>query len=87
MLQILGGSQPAPLWPEVHAPHAITLHQDANVYVSEMDAGTAIEVQLGAGRQAYLVTIEGECVLGGGCSWGPAIRHTVSTMLTIASHI
>ena len=60
LLQILGGSRPAPLWPEVHAPHAIKLHQDANVYVSEMDAGTAIEVQLGAGRQAYLVTIEGE---------------------------
>ena len=33
--------------------------QDANVFVSEADAGISQQIQLGPNRQAYLVCIEG----------------------------
>lgn len=33
--------------------------QDANVFVSECDAGTKFNLALGATRQAYLICIEG----------------------------
>lgn len=39
--------------------------QDANVFVSENDPGTRFDVPLGAGRQAYVVCIEGEPGAGG----------------------
>lgn len=34
--------------------------QDANVFVSECDAGTKFSITLGAKRQAYLICIEGD---------------------------
>ena len=34
--------------------------QDANVFVSECDAGTKFNIELGAKRQAYLICIEGD---------------------------
>lgn len=37
---------------------------DANVFVSENDAGFGHEIVLGAGRQAYLVCIEGSMAVG-----------------------
>eukprot|EP00897_Mesotaenium_endlicherianum_P008096 jgi/Mesen1/7314/ME000376S06489 len=37
----------------------IPVHQDANIFVSEMDAGFQQEYTLQRGRQAYLVCIEG----------------------------
>ena len=41
--------------------HAFVLcAQDANVFVSEADAGVAQQIQLGQTRQAYLVCIEGD---------------------------
>lgn len=43
--------------------HSIKLHQDANVFVSESDAGKSFELQLGGSRQAYLLCIEGKCPL------------------------
>ena len=33
--------------------------QDANVFVSESEAGTSFSIDLGARRQAYLICIEG----------------------------
>ena len=39
--------------------------QDAHVFVSENDAGVEHSVELGAGRQAYLVCIEGSAQLAG----------------------
>lgn len=37
----------------------IAINQDANVYATELDAGARINFSLGAGRQAYLVCLEG----------------------------
>ncbi len=34
--------------------------QDANVFVSECDAGTKFNIELGPKRQAYLICIEGD---------------------------
>jgi redox-sensitive bicupin YhaK (pirin superfamily) len=42
----------------------VTINQDANVYVSEFDAGETMEFQLAEGRQAYLKLIEGSIELG-----------------------
>ena len=41
------------------AAASVTLHQDSNVFVSESDAGTSFEVELGAGRQMYALCMEG----------------------------
>jgi hypothetical protein len=38
--------------------------QEANIYVSESDAGVSHKIVLGAGRQAYLVCIEGGLTIG-----------------------
>ncbi len=38
----------------------IHLHQDANIYVSELDAGSTLEFNVQEHRQAYLVQIEGQ---------------------------
>ncbi len=62
LLHILGGTGAAPAWPGVRPGKPIRLHQDANVYVSESDAGVKHDIVLAAGRQAYLVCIEGEAV-------------------------
>lgn len=42
---------------DVAAP--ITLNQDCNVYVSEFDRGVPLHIEIGDGRQAYMVCIEG----------------------------
>lgn len=39
--------------------------QDVNVYVSEIDVGNSVFYDLGSGRQAYMVQIEGESILNG----------------------
>ena len=49
--------------------------QDANVFVSESDAGVRHELVLAPGRQAYLVCIEGSLSVvaaGGGQAGGEA---------------
>lgn len=43
----------------------VKLHQDANIYVSELDAGKEIRFAIGNGRQIYFVQIEGESELNG----------------------
>ncbi|KAL3154114.1 hypothetical protein ABBQ32_013646 [Trebouxia sp. C0010 RCD-2024] len=59
LLLILGGSKEVPTWEAVSPGKGIKLHQDANVFVSECDAGTKFSLALGAKRQAYLICIEG----------------------------
>lgn len=53
-----------PAWPNIHSTSAIALHQDANVFVSECDAGQSFDLQLAPQRQAYLVCAEGGWVQG-----------------------
>jgi redox-sensitive bicupin YhaK (pirin superfamily) len=60
LLQVLQGTGQAPAWPNIHSKQCIKLHQDANIFVSESDAGFQYELQLGAERQVYLVCMEGE---------------------------
>ncbi len=56
-----GGTGPTPAWPDAHDLRSIKLYQDANVFVSESDAGVAFEgLELGINRTAYLVCIEGK---------------------------
>ncbi|KAK9816980.1 hypothetical protein WJX72_007758 [[Myrmecia] bisecta] len=62
---LLGGTGAVPAWDNVRGPSSIKLHQDANVFVSENDAGVQHQVTLGPGRQAYLVTIEGQLEVNG----------------------
>eukprot|EP00878_Enallax_costatus_P006680 GHUV01007002.1.p1 GENE.GHUV01007002.1~~GHUV01007002.1.p1 ORF type:complete len:306 (+),score=68.25 GHUV01007002.1:47-964(+) len=59
LLQVLRGSVACPAWPGIHSTSAIALHQDANVFVSECDAGQTFDLQLAPQRQAYLVCAEG----------------------------
>eukprot|EP00887_Chlorella_sp_A99_P004817 scaffold4.g4817.t1 len=66
LLHLLGGTGPVPAWEGVNATgECIRLHQDANVFVSESDAGVEQQIVLGAQRQAYLVCIEGGLRVGG----------------------
>ncbi|KAG5178957.1 RmlC-like cupin [Tribonema minus] len=44
----------------------IKLNQDCNVYIGELDAGASASLPLAAGRQAYMVCIEGKVSLAGG---------------------
>eukprot|EP01027_Heterolobosea_sp_BB2_P017358 GEZU01024602.1.p1 GENE.GEZU01024602.1~~GEZU01024602.1.p1 ORF type:complete len:262 (-),score=55.80 GEZU01024602.1:101-886(-) len=46
----------------------IRLHQDANIFVSEIDAGNSVQFTLQRGRQAYLVCIEGSLELNNGAT-------------------
>ncbi|KAL3162869.1 hypothetical protein ABBQ32_009320 [Trebouxia sp. C0010 RCD-2024] len=59
LLHILGGTGTMPSWKTVTPGAGIALHQDANVFVSEADAGVSQEISLRQDRQAYLVCIEG----------------------------
>jgi redox-sensitive bicupin YhaK (pirin superfamily) len=60
LLHVLSGVGPAPAWQRVNSKGAIQLHADANVFVSENDAGVSYQLELGPSRQAYLVCMEGE---------------------------
>lgn len=73
LLQLLGGTGDPPSWPGAASSSSssrgssglIRLHQDVNVFVSESDAGVSHPVELAAGRQAYLVCIEGRLTVNG----------------------
>ncbi len=70
----------------------IKINQDANIYVSEIEGGGAAELNLGEGRQAYIVCIEGEIgVNGTELSERDAAEVTDETTIKIitkaASHI
>ena len=43
----------------------IKIHQDASIHVLELDKGKEIDFPLAAGRQAYLVQIEGHSTING----------------------
>lgn len=60
LLHVLSGVGPAPAWQGVNCKGCIKLHADANVFVSENDAGVSYQLELGPSRQAYLVCMEGE---------------------------
>lgn len=59
LLHVLGGEGKAPNWEKYNRKEVITLHQDANVFVSESDPQTVFNIELGMNRQAYMVCIEG----------------------------
>jgi hypothetical protein len=51
LLRILGGTGAAPAWPGLVTRDEVALYQDANVIVSESDAGTAFKLPLAPARQ------------------------------------
>jgi len=64
MLQILRGTGAAPQWGQGDGGDVPALHQDANVFVSEADAGHRLSLPIGPDRQAYLLCIEGGATVG-----------------------
>lgn len=44
---------------------AVHIHQDANIYASEIDAGKRLKFDLGRGRQLYLKVMEGKADING----------------------
>mmetsp|Transcript_22739 Transcript_22739/g.40507 ORF Transcript_22739/g.40507 Transcript_22739/m.40507 type:complete len:312 (-) Transcript_22739:38-973(-) len=40
----------------------VEIYQDINMYVTELDAGVSLPLKIGAGRQAYMLCVEGEAV-------------------------
>ena len=48
-----------------YADGVIKIHQDVNIYVSEIDSGKTVDLLIKQGRQAYLVCIEGSLSMGG----------------------
>ena len=60
LLHVLGGTGQLPSWDNIQKGAGINLHQDANVFVSEADAGLRQNIDLGPHRQVYLICIEGE---------------------------
>eukprot|EP00873_Tetraselmis_striata_P036637 jgi/Tetstr1/456901/TSEL_043571.t1 len=66
LLLLLGGTSAVPEWKNVNLRgERIRLHQDANVFVSENDAGVSHKVTLGRNRQMYMVCIEGSMEVNG----------------------
>ncbi|MDR1702104.1 MAG: pirin family protein [Sporomusaceae bacterium] len=49
--------------PQNTAP--VKIHQDVNMYAAILDANKSIDFQVGGGRQAYLVCLEGGADVGG----------------------
>ena len=61
---MLQGTGPTPEWAAPLPGEAICLHQDTTVCVSQADPGVVQEIELGPGRQAYIVCIEGSLEVG-----------------------
>jgi redox-sensitive bicupin YhaK (pirin superfamily) len=54
---------------------AVSVHQDAHVFVSRLDPGVRVAHELGAGRGVYLYLIDGDADLGGeGMTTGDAAQ-------------
>lgn len=63
-LQLYGGEGD----PAFHAhtpPHTVRLHQDCNVYVSELDPQREVQLPLQCSRQAYVICAEGSATVNG----------------------
>lgn len=65
LLHLIGGTGTMPAWPNVNGPSTIQLHQDCNVFVSEVDPGHETRFELGARRQVYLIVAEGSVAVNG----------------------
>jgi redox-sensitive bicupin YhaK (pirin superfamily) len=44
---------------------SIKINQDANIFTTEVDPGNAVSINVGAGRQGYLICIEGNATISG----------------------
>jgi redox-sensitive bicupin YhaK (pirin superfamily) len=65
---------------------AITINQDVNMFVSELDPGTELNFKVDTGRQAYMVCIEGGLDINGtGLSLRDALEITGEESLTITA--
>ncbi len=53
------------LKPEGAAGEGVPVHQDASIYVSRLDAGTAVEYAFGESRGGYFYLIDGDATLNG----------------------
>lgn len=95
LLHILSGVGPEPSWQRTNRTGCIKLHADANVFVSENDAGVRYELELGPSRQAYLVCAEGKLgwafavtsQVAGGCTLLTAVNHAARVVLGIAHDV
>ena len=62
-------SQRRNLWLHLVSPHGgegeAEISQDANIFVTELDAGMRADFEVSDGRQAYLKLIEGEALING----------------------
>jgi quercetin 2,3-dioxygenase len=85
---------------DVHsdAQTSIKINQDANIYVSEIDPNSCVSLDLAAGRQGYLLLIEGSAEVSVSGQASQLDRHdsaevfgpstiTVSSQDQIAAHI
>lgn len=48
------------------SPAPIKINQDANIFVTEIDAGQSVAMEIKQGRQAYLLSVEGSVNVGEG---------------------
>lgn len=53
----------------------IKINQDANIHVTEVSAGNSVTFNLAAGRQAYLLCVEGSAVVEGAHGTESLDRH------------
>jgi hypothetical protein len=66
---------------------AVTVHQDAHIFVSRLSAGHEVKHELGTGRGAYLYVIEGDAdVLGEGMTTGDAARIWDETGIAVSAN-
>lgn len=80
LLHVLSGVGPKPAWQKIYSTGCIQLHADANVFVSENDAGVSYQLELAPSRQAYLVCMEGMCTeVPWGCG-SHCLQHEVVQM-------
>ncbi|KAL1530193.1 hypothetical protein AB1Y20_001109 [Prymnesium parvum] len=70
LLQLVGDAKQA-----AHADVPVRIQQDCSMFVSEMDPNTTLEFTLKAGRQVYLVCVEGTLSLAGEVTQTKLERH------------
>jgi redox-sensitive bicupin YhaK (pirin superfamily) len=44
---------------------SVTVHQDANLYVTSLDTGARVSLDLGAGRRAWVQVVKGDVIVNG----------------------
>jgi quercetin 2,3-dioxygenase len=69
-----------------HGGDAVLVHQDAEVFVSRLNAGANVTHQLGEGRGVYLYVIEGDVTVNGDAmATGDAAQITNETRIEISA--